>query len=100
MSSAYVCIHPSANTRHCTRYDAFRFGMVLSLASAPTLVLLMVLVILLIMEFFQFSSPNHEFLLPTNSVCTPVVIGAVLAAAVPAWTQDALCRALAWSHPT
>lgn len=55
--------------------------MVLSLASAPTLLLLMVLVILLIIEFSQFPSPNHELLLPTHSVCTPVVVtGVVLVA--------------------
>ena len=53
----------------------------LSLASAPTLVLLMVRVILLIMEISQFPSPNNELLLPTHSVCTSVVVtGAVLAA--------------------
>lgn len=53
----------------------------LSLASTPTLALLMVLVILLIMEFSQFPHSNHELLLPTCTVCTPVVVtGAVLAA--------------------
>lgn len=49
-------------------------GVVMSPASAPTPVLLMVPVTSLIMELSQCSSPTHELLPPPRSVCTPVVI--------------------------